>query len=57
MDLSLSQEQQMIQGAAASFAAGELAPVSADIDAGLSRDVFLANLKKLAELGFMGPQY
>jgi len=54
MDLSLSQEQQMIQDAAASFAAGELAPVSAAIDAGQNREVFLANLKKLAELGFMG---
>lgn len=54
MDLSLSQEQQMIQDAAASFAVGELAPVSAAIDAGQDRDVFLANLKKLAELGFMG---
>lgn len=56
MDLSLTEEQQLIQDMARKVAAGELAPVAAALDAdpvGV-RPAFLANLKKLAELGFMG---
>ncbi len=54
MDLSLTEEQQMIKDTARSFAESELAPVAAELDQGAGRETLLANLKKLAELGFMG---
>jgi alkylation response protein AidB-like acyl-CoA dehydrogenase len=58
MDLSLTEEQKMIQDMARRFAVGELEPVAADLDRAEDkskcRDLFLGNLKKLAELGFMG---
>ena len=55
MDFSLTEEQQIIQSTARRFAAAELAPVAAQLDQGVGgRAPLLANLKKLAGLGFMG---
>lgn len=50
---SLTEEQQFIQDTAQQFAQKELASVAASIDKGEARDTFLANIKALAELGFM----
>jgi alkylation response protein AidB-like acyl-CoA dehydrogenase len=54
MDFELSAEQQLIQETARRFARAELDPVAARLDQEGGRDIFLANLKKLAGLGFMG---
>lgn len=54
MDLSLSEDQTMIQDMARKFAQTELAPVAQKLDQQGDRALFLANLKSLAELGFMG---
>ncbi|HBT97770.1 MAG TPA: acyl-CoA dehydrogenase [Desulfobulbaceae bacterium] len=54
MNLDLSQEQKLIQETARDFAKAELEPVAAKLDQDKDRGIFLANLKKLAELGFMG---
>ena len=54
MDFQLSEEQTMIRDTAAQFAESELAPLAAKFDKGEAKDAFMANLKKLAELGFMG---
>jgi butyryl-CoA dehydrogenase len=52
MDLELNEEQQMIRKMARDFAQNELAPVAAELDE--KGEPPLANLKKMAELGFMG---
>lgn len=54
MYLELTEEQKIIQETARSFAEAELAPVAAMLDRGGDRRIYLDNLKKLAELGFMG---
>jgi alkylation response protein AidB-like acyl-CoA dehydrogenase len=54
MHLELNEEQKLIQDTARTFARAELEPVAARLDQVGDREVFLANLKKLAELGFMG---
>ncbi|MDR0477075.1 MAG: acyl-CoA dehydrogenase family protein [Desulfobulbaceae bacterium] len=54
MNLDLSQEQKLIQETARDFAKAELEPVAAKLDQNKDRAVYLANLKKLADLGFMG---
>ncbi|WP_027715799.1 acyl-CoA dehydrogenase family protein [Desulfuromonas sp. TF] len=54
MNLDLTEEQKLIQDTARQFASAELAPVAAELDRGGDRQVFFANLRKLAELGFMG---
>lgn len=54
MQLALTEEQQMIQDTARHFAETELAPHAAALDEHEGRDTLLANLSKLAELGFMG---
>lgn len=54
MYLELTEEQKIIQETARNFAAAELEPVAAMLDRGGDRQVYLDNLKKLAELGFMG---
>ncbi len=54
MLFELTEEEKLIQAAAARFAKHELEPVAAELDRTKNRDVLLANLKKLAELGFMG---
>jgi butyryl-CoA dehydrogenase len=52
MDLELNEEQEMIRKMARDFAQNELAPVAAELDE--KGEPPLANLKKMAELGFMG---
>ncbi len=54
MDFELNEEQRIIQETAAKFAKRELEPVAAEIDRTKDRAILKANLKKLAELGFMG---
>jgi alkylation response protein AidB-like acyl-CoA dehydrogenase len=54
MLLALTEEQQMIQDTARQFSESELAPHAATLDEHEGRDILLANLKNLAELGFMG---
>lgn len=54
MDLSLTEEQVMIQDMAKKFADSELAPVAAKLDESPDQALFLSNLAKLTELGFMG---
>jgi alkylation response protein AidB-like acyl-CoA dehydrogenase len=54
MDLSLTQDQAMIKDMAAKFAQTELAPVAEKLDQQGDRELFLTNLQKLADLGFMG---
>jgi len=54
MFLDLSEEQKLIQDTARDFARAELEPVAAALDQGHDRSPMLTNLKKLAELGFMG---
>jgi alkylation response protein AidB-like acyl-CoA dehydrogenase len=54
MFLELTEEQKLIQETARDFARSELEPLAAKLDREGDRPAFLANLKKLAELGFMG---
>jgi butyryl-CoA dehydrogenase len=54
MNLDLNEEQKLIQDTARDFAAAELEPVAAGLDQGHDDRIFFTNLKKLAELGFMG---
>ncbi|MGE0483929.1 MAG: acyl-CoA dehydrogenase family protein [Gammaproteobacteria bacterium] len=61
MHLDLTAEQTLIQDTARRFAESELAPVAAALEAADGRPRYLAGLKQLAELGFMGlnvdPEY
>ncbi|MBC7359110.1 MAG: acyl-CoA dehydrogenase family protein [Desulfacinum sp.] len=61
MNFELTEEQKIIQDTAAKFAKNELEPVAAELDRTKNRDILKRNLKKLAELGFMGlnvdPEY
>jgi hypothetical protein len=54
MFLDLNEEQNLIRATARQFAETELAPHAAALDRGEQQELFLDNLKKLAELGFMG---
>jgi alkylation response protein AidB-like acyl-CoA dehydrogenase len=54
MYLDLTEEQKLIQDTARDFALAELEPVAADLDCGGDDTIFYENLRKLAELGFMG---
>lgn len=54
MDMTLNEDQLMIQQLAQKFAQTELAPVADKLEQEGGRETYLANLKKLAELGFMG---
>jgi alkylation response protein AidB-like acyl-CoA dehydrogenase len=54
MLFEVNEEERLIQAAASRFAQQELAPVAAQLDRTKDRNILLANLKKLAELGFMG---
>jgi alkylation response protein AidB-like acyl-CoA dehydrogenase len=54
MDMRLNDDQQMIQQLAKKFAQAELLPVAEKLAGENGREIFLANLKQLAELGFMG---
>ena len=54
MNFDLTEEQAQIQTMARDFARRELAPVAARLDREGDRPLFLANLRKLADLGLMG---
>lgn len=54
MNLDLTEEQKLIQETARDFAVAELEPAAAGLDQGGDDTIFYDNLKKLAELGFMG---
>ncbi len=54
MNLDLTEEQKLIQETARDFAQAELEPVAAALDQGGDPEIFHDNLRKLAELGFMG---
>ena len=54
MDMTLNDDQLLLQQLAQKFAQAELAPVADKLEGGKGREIFLDNLKKLAELGFMG---
>jgi alkylation response protein AidB-like acyl-CoA dehydrogenase len=54
MDFELTEELKIIQDTAARFAKRELEPVAAELDRTKNRDILKRNLRKLAELGFMG---
>jgi alkylation response protein AidB-like acyl-CoA dehydrogenase len=54
MLFELTEEEKLIQAAAVRFAKHQLEPVAAELDRTKDRDILLANLQKLAELGFMG---
>lgn len=54
MFLELTEEQKLIQDTARDFARAEIEPVAATLDQSDDREPMMANLKKLADLGFMG---
>jgi alkylation response protein AidB-like acyl-CoA dehydrogenase len=54
MNLELNEELKLIQQTARDFARAELEPIAARLDREGDAPAFLGNLKKLAELGFMG---
>jgi butyryl-CoA dehydrogenase len=54
MHFELTEEQKLIQDTAREFAMAELEPVAATLNQSDDRGPMLANLKKLADLGFMG---
>ncbi|WP_426415132.1 acyl-CoA dehydrogenase family protein [Aestuariirhabdus sp. LZHN29] len=54
MDFSLTEEQTLIRDTARQFADSELAPMAAQLDRTSDTDLLKQQLKKLAELGFMG---
>lgn len=54
MDMSLNENQLLIQQTAKRFAETELDPVADKLMAEGGREIFLSNLKNLAQLGFMG---
>ena len=54
MDFDLTEEQRLIRDTARDFAVRELEPQAARLDREGDRPAFVANLKKLAQLGFMG---
>lgn len=54
MDLTLTEDQTMIQDMAGKFAQTELVPIAEKLDQQGDRELFLISLEKLAELGFMG---
>ena len=54
MLFELTEEEKLIQAAAVRFAKHQLEPVAAELDRTKDREILLANLKKLADLGFMG---
>ena len=54
MFLDLNEEQNLIRDTAREFASAELSPIAAALDRGEQQEQFLDNLRKLAELGFMG---
>lgn len=54
MDFKLNDEQTMIQETARSFAQKELEPLAEKLDKTKDNSIIIDNVKKLAQLGFMG---
>ncbi|WP_349359490.1 acyl-CoA dehydrogenase family protein [Stappia sp.] len=54
MQFSLSEEETLIQDTARRLAEDRIAPLAEELDRGEGREAFLANLRCLAENGFMG---
>ncbi|SDT90332.1 acyl-CoA dehydrogenase family protein [Stappia sp. ES.058] len=54
MQFSLSEEEYLIQDTARKLADDKIAPLAEGLDRGEGREAFLANLKMLAENGYMG---
>lgn len=54
MNFDLTEEQRIIQDMAAKFATRELEPLAGELDRTKDRNILKGNLRKLAELGFMG---
>jgi alkylation response protein AidB-like acyl-CoA dehydrogenase len=54
MQISFNEEELMIQSTAKQFADAELKPNAELVEQASGKDTFLANIKKLSELGFMG---
>jgi alkylation response protein AidB-like acyl-CoA dehydrogenase len=54
MQFSLSEEEYLIQDTARKLAEDKIAPLAETLDRGEGREAFLANLKMLAENGYMG---
>ncbi len=54
MDLSLTEEQMLIQDTARRFAESELAPRAEELDQSKDREIIKSHCRQLAELGFMG---
>lgn len=54
MNLTLTEEQQMIQDTARRFAQSQLAPQAAELDLSGDHQILHSHCRKLAELGFMG---
>lgn len=54
MDFALTEEQNLIRETAERFARTELAPIAASLEDPAQRPLYLARLKELADLGFMG---
>jgi alkylation response protein AidB-like acyl-CoA dehydrogenase len=54
MQFSLSEEEYLIQDTARKLAEDKIAPLAEALDRGEGREAFLANLKMLAENGYMG---
>jgi len=54
VEFNLSEEQTLIQDSAKRIADAHLAPLAEVLDRGEGHDAFMANLKRLAESGFMG---
>ncbi|OMH35328.1 acyl-CoA dehydrogenase family protein [Motiliproteus sp. MSK22-1] len=54
MDLSLTEEQSLIQDTAKRFAESELAPRAEELDQTKDREIIKSHCRQLAELGFMG---
>lgn len=54
MQISYTEEEVMIQETAQQFAQAELAPVRKTVESENQRELFLSNIAKLGELGFMG---
>lgn len=54
MDIFLTEDETMIRDAARDIASGEIAPNADALDRGTGEERFMANLRTLAENGFMG---
>jgi alkylation response protein AidB-like acyl-CoA dehydrogenase len=54
MFIGLTEDHILVQDTARKFATDQLEPIAAELDRGKRKEEFRANLKSMAELGFMG---